>query len=350
MALGPSVSGTMPAALRSGLEPLAALAAGWLALSAAGSWDLATLERLSAARRIFAIGIVATLLGGLAVLWPATALAAAAPVHLAWLVAPAAALVCAAAAVDPGATRLTLEREERPDAAARLAPSAAGLALGAALAGSALVPSLLATTTGDPLSPWRVAAHAALTLALGLCLGLAATALLRLADGRGMLLAVLASLTLGGWGLARWLGMSPLAMLFAAGLLLANEAGRRDLVRTLLVEWERPLAAALLVLVGASIPLSPIAHWPAVFWLAALTFTAARPLAWRLVPGTGLRADQALAMSPLAIVLSLETIAGDAVAAPLTAWAPAAVAVAFVGSEIGWLLIARKSPAARDNA
>jgi hypothetical protein len=178
-------------------------------------------------------------------------------------------------------------------------------------------------------------------LVLGLALGLFFVGPLRLAQGRGPVSILLLAMPLVGWGLARRLEMSPLALLFAAGVVLANEASKRDLIFTLLRELQRPFTFLVLLLAGARIPIALIPGAIAVFGLMAAGYSLSRPLAWRFAPDVGLSIEQALPMSPLAIVLTLELLDWAGTPSGFARLLPAVVALAFVLNEAAWFLISR---------
>jgi hypothetical protein len=331
IALSPDVSGLIPRSLLGALEPVTALAGGWLALLAAESFDVATLRRSRPGRRALLIGVPALLAAGAA--W-ASASSTRTPVTGSLLLLTA----CAAVALDPAAVRASLGRTVRPDAAARLSPSVACFSLGLALAATAFasVPPSLGQGAAGSFTPWAAIAHGSLTLLLGAALGFSYVAPLRLAPGKVMLPALLASMALVGWGLAQWLGMSPLALVFVAGVVLANDGARRDLILTTLAELERPFTLGLLFLAGASTPASAAVLAGPGFWILAAALLIIRPLGWRLVPAAGLTAAQALPLSPLApaILLGFPGALDTSLAA--------AIALVFVLSETAWTLFTRR--------
>ena len=341
VAIGPSFTGLLDRARVASFDPLLALASGWLALLAADSWDLGTLRRIGARRLTPMLAVTAT---------AAAALAVGIPLGLGLMGAPppwttaviVAVLACAAAAVDPAAARLSLEGAARPDNAARQSPSVASLSLGASLTGTALVAGLMLAAGADGAPPiWLALRHALMTLALGVAAGLVYVGPSRLLEGRGPLLTLTLTLPLVGWGVALWLGMSPMALLFAAGVVLANDATRRDLTFSLLREMERPFSMALLILAGASLTLNLAAPSSPALWAAAAILALARPLSWRLLPAARLRPQHALALSPLAIPMALHASSGSQAPYPL----PGVIVALFVLSEIAWLLVHRANPA-----
>ena len=291
VALGPVGGNLVREDLLSGMTPVSALCSGWLALLAAESWDAVTLRRARSSFRIL------------------------------WLVVPAVALgwyfgailiACAAIALDPDAAREGLRLMVRPTTGARLAPTIAAIALGLAL---------LASCLADP----RGLLVGTPALLIGAALGLIYAGLLRLADGRALVLTLLITLPILGAGIAHALEVPVFATFFVAGLLLAQDTARRDLIFSALREYERPVTAALLLLAGVSLPLSGevAASWP--FWVAAVILVLIKPVAWRLVPAGGLVWRQVLPMSPLVIPLA---------AATGVPWIAAAVALAFVLGEL----------------
>lgn len=338
--LGPSVSGLVSADLLDATSPILALAGGWLALAAAESWDLETLRRSRAGRRILLMGVPALTMVLLAILWPSAVIIARGLPALASLLAPAVVLACASIALDPAAVRESLARADRPGPAARMAPLAASLALGTALALTAVASGLHATIV--TLIPWVVAWHVAGTLLFGAMLGLTFAGLIRLAQGRTYVAVFLVALPLVAHGVARLLEMPPLAMTFVAGVVLANDPLRRDLVFTILREHHRAFVAAVLLLAGARVPLGASDGFHAVFWLMAASVAVARPMAWRFAPSTGIAMDQALPMSPLAILIAQEILFWPGSIWILPAMTPSIVAIAFVIDEVAWLLLARK--------
>jgi len=338
---GPSVTGLAPANLIGAVTPLFAVAAGWLALLATESWDLDSLRRHRAGRRILMMGIPAGIIIVLALVWPTALVVMRGLAALASILAPAVILACASNAIDPEASREMLARSSRPAAAARLAPMVATLALGSALFASTLASGLHATVT--TLLPWVVIWHPLGTLFFGAAFGLLFTGLLRLAQGRGSITVLLVALPLICYGVARQLEMPPLAMIFVAGCVVANDPVRRDLVFTLLREHQRAATVVVLLIAGARVPIVAGLATLAVFWLMALSFAVARPLAWRFVPRTGPGADNALPMSPLAMVLALEILAWQGGTWILPVLIPSVVAVAFVLNEATWIVIVNRT-------
>ncbi len=340
MVLGPSLSGMISAEILDATAPILALAGGWLALAAAESWDLGTLRRSAAGRRILLTAVPALTMVLLAILWPSAVILARGLPALASLLAPAVILACASIALDPTAVRESLARDHRPGPAARMAPLAASLALGTALAATPIASGLHATIV--TLLPWVVVWHIAGTLLFGAMLGLLFAGLIRLAQGRGAIAACLVALPLVAHGVARALEMPPLAMVFVAGVVLANDPLRRDLVFTILKEHHRAFGVAVLLLAGARVPLAAGGGFQAVFLLMAASVAVARPLAWRFVPSVGVAMDQALPMSPLAILIAQEILFWPGSIWILPGLTPAIVAVAFVIDEAAWLLLSRK--------
>ncbi|HZC76352.1 MAG TPA: hypothetical protein VE258_01305, partial [Ktedonobacterales bacterium] len=231
VALGPGGADLIPVGVRGGLDPVRALAAGWLALLAAESLDLETLRRLPAPGRLWRMSIPAAVLG-----------------TLGWLIGDGLALpmACLALALDPDAVRHVLSRASRPGVAGRFAPMLAALALGLALLCSV-------ATTRAPATLPATAAHGALTIMLGIGLGFFFIGPLRIAEGKGFLLALMVSLPLLGWGVATRLGMSAPGVIFVAGLVVAHDTTRRQLFFTLLREHERLFTIALMLTAGAGL-------------------------------------------------------------------------------------------------
>ncbi|HEY3175288.1 MAG TPA: hypothetical protein VGK94_05945 [Candidatus Polarisedimenticolia bacterium] len=289
------------------LEPLKALVSGWLVLLAAEAWDTATLRRVRAVRRLPLILIPALVIGG----------AAAAAWNASDRMVVAVLVGCASIALDPDAVRDLLGRATRPDATARMAPALATLALGFALI-------LSAASSGDR------SYRSLLAYPLGALMGLLLAGLLRLAQGRGMILTLLFAMPILGWGLARYFDLSPLAALFVAGTVVTDDPTRRDLVFSLLREYELPARIAMLILVAMSLPMSLEPFGTIPFWGILALLVLVRPLVWRLIPGTGLSLRQLLPLSPLVLLLGLE--AGHA---------PLALAIS-----LSWILgeAARRAP------
>ncbi len=345
---GPSITAVVPPDLLASTSPILAIGAGWLALLAAESWDLATLRRLNALRRIPLMLIPALIIVVLALVWPTAIVVRRGLAALSTLLAPAVILACASQALDPDAAREGLARTGRPDLFARHAPAVAAIALGTACFASSIASGLHATLV--TLLPWVVLWHPVGTLLIGALLGMIVVGLLRIAQGRAAILALLIALPLLGHGIGRFFEMSPLAITFIAGCVLANDPMRRDLVFTVLREHQRAATAAVLLIAGARIPLVPGLASVAVFWLMALSFAVARPLAWRLAPRAGPGPDHALVMSPLAIVLSLEILVWQGGNWILPHLIPSAVAVAFIVNEFTWLMMMRRGPEAARGA
>ena len=290
VAVGRAGARLVPDELLAQMTPVAALCAGWIALISAESWDGPGLRRTRSGLRILWLVVPSLLLG-----W--------------WLAAIT--LACAVIALDPDAVREGLRHMSRPSAMARQAPTVAGLALGLAL-----IASCLADVRG-PLA--GVAA-----LPLGIACGLGYAGLLRLAEGKAFVLTLLITMPILCSGIAHALGLSPLAAVFCAGVVLTQDGARRDLIFSTLREYERPVMAGLLLLGGAGMPLvgSFIASWP--FWAGVGILMVIRPLAWLLV-GSGLTWRQALPLSPLMIPLAVAGPAG---------WIAGAVGLAFIPCEL----------------
>ena len=339
MILGPSLTGLIPPEMLDATAPILALAGGWLALTAAESWDLGTLRRSGAGRRILLTGVPALTMVLLAILWPTAVILARGLPALASLLAPAVILACASIALDPTAVRESLAHTPRPGPVMRMAPLAASLALGTALAATPIASGLHATFV--TLLPWVVLWHVAGTLLFGAALGVLFAGLIRLAQGRGAIAALLVALPLVAYGVARLVEMPPLALVFVAGVVLANDPLRRDLVFTILREHHLAFSIAVLLLAGARVPAASGEGFQAVFLLMAASVAVARPLAWRFVPSVGVTMDQALPMSPLAILIAQEIMFWPGSIWILPAMTPAIVAVAFVIDEAVWLMLSR---------
>ena len=347
LAIGPVAAPFLQDQSSGGAGLLMGLAAGWLALLAAESWRLETLRRASVLGRLGHLVGPPIVIAALA-LAPQAAAALWQNIRaVSFLAAPLMLLACAMLTLDPEAARDDLRRLHRPGPSARAAPGNASLALGAALAGSTLASANRAAASPfEPAPFWAAASHIGLTMLLGIALGVAFVGLLRLAEGRGLLIALLAALALTGWGAAAWLGLSPLAVLFAAGVVLANDGRRRDLVFDLLREMERPCVVAALVLAGARLALAAPALGSATMWLMGGILALARPLAWRVVPLRERELLTTLPLSPLAVVLALDAASWDQPRWSLAAALPAAVALAFIWGELTWIWLARRPAAA----
>jgi hypothetical protein len=131
-------------------------------------------------------------------------------------------------------------------------------------------------------------------------------------------------------------------MVFVAGVVLANDPLRRDLVFTILREHHRAFGMAVLLLAGARVPLAPGEGFVTVLLLMGASVAVARPLAWRFVPSVGVTMDQALPMSPLAILIAQEILFWPGSVWTLPGLTPALVAIAFVINEAAWLILSRK--------
>jgi len=322
--LGPHGAGLVTPSLLDTLAPILALSAGWLALMAAESWDLASLRRARVGHVLLAIGGTATL-------------GDASPVMLAAL--PSAVLLgCAALAADADAARDALARAVHPDPQARQAPALASLALGAALLGLSVAWGLQASaiSAGSPLT-WHAGRHVVMTLLAGGALGVVYAQPLRLAQGRAQTLALLLALPLVGWGLAGLLGTSPLCVLFVAGAILANDLRRRDLVFTLLGEHQRPMTLAMIFVAGAMLPLPEADPRSAAIWTIAAIFIVVRALAWRFA-GSRVGLARVIPLSVLAIPMMLEALSWPGGGAPAYA-APFILVAAgtFMIDELLWL-------------
>ncbi|MFQ5700517.1 MAG: hypothetical protein ACE5HU_01575 [Acidobacteriota bacterium] len=344
--LGPSMTGLLPPAFLETAAPIEALAAGWLALAAAESWNLADLRRIGTFKRIAALILPAALVAVLVLLVflaipPAGAAAASTGLPAVLIL-----VACAAIAVDPAAARAVFLLADRPDAPARQAPAAASFSLGCALAGAALA----AGWHGGGAVGRAAAVSIIATILLGITLALTFTGLLRMAQGRGPVLGLLLALSLVGWGLAGRLGLSPLASLFIAGVILANDTARRDLVFTQIRESHLPMTCVLLVLVGAHVPLGRgEASLGRLAWMVVI-LALARPLAWLFAPAAGLGPRHMLALSPLALVLCIELLPAGSHTSAL-AGVSTAVAITFVLDEAAWYLLRRqRAPRTREAA
>ncbi len=342
LALWPATAAALQSDL---LQTALALGAGWLALLAAEPWDLGTLRRLKAPRRLLLLGGCALGVAALALLPHMTAALhhqAGGAGRLLYLVAL---LACAAGALDPDAARSSLRQAARPDAAARLAPAVAGLGLGAALLGAAGAWAVQAVL--DPFAPPSAGETLAARLAgaplLGLALGAVLVAPLRAAQGRGPILALLLSAPALCWGAARWIGLPPPAVAFACGLVLANDASRRDLVFTLLREAERPFCLVLLVAAGALLPLGSSTLGALPTWMMATVLLLARPVVGRLAGPAGLTVEQFLPLSPLAIALVPSMPPSFGPGWQLLDQAVLAIALCFIGAELLWLATAGRA-------
>ncbi len=324
--LGPSVTGLVPVPALAGLEPLHHLAAGWLVLGVSMSWDIGSLRRLGALRFLPLLALAGAFPGAVAILWPA-ALGSDAGAGLETLLAPFLLATAIAVCLDPSAARASLLSSSRPDTATRHASGLASLAAGCALAVSALVPPGAST-----LGAVDLLVRAGWAVALGAGLGLIFGALMRMAQGKGALLALLLSLALLAQGLADRLALSPLAVLFVAGTLLANDGARREMLGVILQELERPFLVALLLLAGASVPLGGVPHGAGPLAAATAAFVLGRWIIWTLIGKAG-PGSAALPFSPLALVLALQ-------AGGLAGWGgaiPVLAAASFVLGEAAWI-------------
>ncbi len=337
-ALGPWVGAILPReTIWPAVEPMTALLAGCLALIAAESWDLGGLltgRTFQVLLRAVTAGLVVSGLTSLVpVLLGDSGLAALAP-H-------AGMLTCLAIGLDPTASRAALARESRPDIMTRRAPRLASLVLGAALLLTAPATGLgTAASGGESLRLMTALGLSILSLVLGVGLGFLFVGLLRLAEGKDLILALALSMPILGWGVATALGIAPLAVVFAAGLVLANDARRRDMFFTILGELERPFTICLLLLSGVMLFFETDLPGDGVLWIMAIAFTLARPLALSLISSAGLGMSGSLPLSPLAIPLALTMMPG-------AGRLPLLIAIAFVASEAAWALRLRRTVAAR---
>jgi len=321
--LSPRAAGPAPLVLS--FEPIFALAAGWLVLAAAESWDLSTLRAGSPGRLALAACLPALLA-------PLAATAAGGV----FAAVPFVLLACAALALDPQAARDRLGATPRPDSAVRAAPRRASLLLGAALLGTSVVSGLAQAGSSPAIHPsGMLALHVTGSLALGIALGVGAAAAVRLAGGRALVTAVLICVTLAGWGVARLLLLSPPAVLFATGVVLACDTRKCDLTFTALRALDRPFTLALLVLAGMRLASATPQPEGAASWLPAAVFAVALPIAWRLTPSSPGAGPGNLPLSPLVLPFAFLTMT--------PAWLAAAIVAAFVTQEAGYLLVMRRA-------
>jgi hypothetical protein len=321
-------------------QGLAALPAGWLALSAGAWWDASVLRQgggrwrawLPAALALTLATLVAAAMLGLRAgeMAPGEIDGGVAPglgaVALGGLIA------AGCLSLDPESARAALERQARPGPAARIGPRVVSFWLGLALAATAIFGALGRAST-DGAAPGVSLLRLTAPFALGAAAGLVAIALLRAAQGRALLITVVVALVVAAWSAARWLEAAPLAALFTAGLVLSRDAARRDLVGTVLREMETPATVLLLIAAGAwVVALGAPAVRPPTFWVVAAVLGIAAPFAWRLLPLGGMRALLPLPLSPLAAAIAMHILAGPA--PPVTAGAAAGVIAALVLSEI----------------
>lgn len=290
-AIGHAGANLVPDELLARMTPVAALCSGWLALLAAESWDGPTLRRAGWGLKIVWLVVPAVAIG-----WYFGAIV----------------IACAAIALDPDAVREGLRLTARPTTASRQAPTIAAIALGLAL---------LVSCLSDPRGPL---AGAPAPLA-GAVLGLLYTGLLRLAEGKWLVLTLLIALPILGAGIAYAFEMPALAGLFVAGVLLAQDASRRDLVFSTLREYERPVTAGMLLLAGVMLPAVLDEPVPLSFWLAMAILLLVKPFVWCLIPSAGLTWRQVVAIAPLMIPVAA------AAGAP---WITLAVALVFVAGEL----------------
>lgn len=289
-----------------------------MVLGVAETWNLATLRRVSPVRVLLGAGAVAVAVALFS--WVALPLA---PDTLVVLTLP---LAAAALALDPDAARRTLELTERPGPVERLAPIRTSMALGIALLASAL-------WSPDSETP---GIRAAGPLVLGIALGLLFAGLLRLARGKEQVLALLVCVPLAGWGLAQWLHLSAPALIFVAGLVLANDQVRRELVFTSVRELERPFLVAFLFVAGAWLPLEPDLFLEPWVWAVALGFVLVRAVVWRAAVPSGFRSAHVVAISPLALLFLLDM-------APIEE-AGCLLVLSLVAGEIASFVMARVKP------
>ncbi len=301
------------------LDPLFALSAGWLVLAAAESWDLTGLRSGRPGRLALAacVPAIAAPLAALAV----GRVVAAAPFML---------LTCAALALDPQAAREMLGASRRPGSGLRSAPARAALLLGTAMLASSAAAGLAHAGADLSVHPAGILAlHVTGSLALGLALGVGACAATRLAGNRALITSLLIVVALGGWGISRGLGLSPPAVLFAAGIVLASDGSKRDLVFTSLREMDRPFTLALMVIAGMRLSGTMTGRGIGAFWLPAVVYALVLLAGWRLVPVSGSGGLRRLPLSPLVLPLAFLGIA--------PAWLGAAVLAAFVlGEAAAW--------------
>ena len=229
------------------LAPLVvALSGSWLILTAAEPFDMRSLREMGWRR--------APLLLALAVFFP-----------------------------SPEAARDKLARANHPDASTRALPRVAGVALGLGLLGTAL------------LTPQLRLPGLMTTAAVGIACGLAAAGAIRVACSKDLISAVLVAFAPLAWGLAVRLQISPLAVLFIAGIILAHDTARREMTFTALREYQEPALFALLGASGALL-INPGA-WPTTLlpWIIAGGLVLSRLAFGRWLPG--------LAFCPLVLIL-----------------------------------------------
>ncbi|MGH9869901.1 MAG: hypothetical protein ACREAA_17280 [Candidatus Polarisedimenticolia bacterium] len=314
-----------PAALIDAMRPAAALAAGWMALCAAEGWRGSRPLRPAAGSisRLLvpatAVGVLTLLSGGSAA-WPAALLAAGASM-----------------ALDPAAARLHLQGTTHPSPTARRTPAVVALA-GAMALGASVIPFSLALSDGGAgVDPLNALARAALCLGLGAAAGVIAAGLMRLAQGRAAMFALLVPLPLLMCGAAGLMGAPALPAIFMAGLIVARDVARRDLLSTVITEVEMPMNVMAMMLLGAL--LATASSWPQGGLMLAATIAVSLALA-ALVAGRAVAPATSLLLplSPLVAAMALEAAAWSLPAA-------CGLAVGMAGGEILWLIRGRMAGA-----
>lgn len=269
IALGPGIDLLSPPALRT-LAPVTALAIGWFGAALGARFEWRQLRRIPpGAWGIALVSAAAALV--VAALALGLAGRVVAPLGAAWVPRlPALLAVAAVAAVSgPGAVALAarlvgIERRvaRRFTRAAVLETACGALALSVPLALHRPHPPAASPLLG--WVTWSAGTVAGGALVSGMYLGLA-----RLRPVAAEWGFVLVATLLFGAGLADAADLSPFLVCGLAAALLVNVAPHGRVLRRVLADGERPLYAAFLVLLGASLT------WPVPVVLVAVPLVAA---------------------------------------------------------------------------
>jgi hypothetical protein len=280
LVLGGGGIGFLSPALLRALAPLTALALGWIgaALGARFEWRYA--RRIP--RDVWLLAMTAASAAGVAVALLAALLARALPpLGAAWVprLPSVLTLGAVAAASGPGAVTLVLQAAGIRE---RIAQSVFTLVAALQTTAGALLLTLPfalhrphaggAAGAGLGWLAWLVFA-----LGSGVLVGMMFVSLSRLRPARTAVGWALLAAMLFGAGVGYAAELSPFVVCALAASLIVNVSPRRHLVRQLLADWERPLNALFLVVVGALLALPRSAAWivPAAIVLAGARVAAA---------------------------------------------------------------------------
>ncbi|HEY4157664.1 MAG TPA: potassium transporter Kef [Polyangiaceae bacterium] len=245
--LGPQVLSALPRSLLGTFEPVLLVGVGWLGLVLGVSYRRVGIRRVPLPH--VAVGIMLSALVSAAVsaavLYVASMLLKLSRVDMIALAATAG-LVCSE--TTRHSVRWVVERH---GAKGKLADFAADVARSSAAFPAIMLSVVCAWLPGAGLVGFSVGGRVAVTLGLGVVLGLTSTLLLGREFRRDESWGLLLGTSLLGTGAAERLGLSPLSVMFTMGLTLAVVSRHHLDIKAMVTPTEKPVLLPLILLAGA---------------------------------------------------------------------------------------------------